>query len=146
MSRVVGSSHYPGRRPEPVTSPACLPLSPVACPMTDEPQARHVAVLPAEVLDLLAPQPGQVFVDATLGAGGHARLLAECLGPTGRLIALDQDETMLARARPRLSDLPVTLVHRNFDELPRVLKELSVESVDGVLADLGVCSDQLDAP
>jgi 16S rRNA (cytosine1402-N4)-methyltransferase len=117
--------------------------------MSDEPQAvpapRHVSVLPAEVLDLLAPRPGQVFVDATVGAGGHARLIAERLGPAGRLIGLDQDEAMLALVRPRLAGLPVTLVHDNFDRLPRVLKELGIEAVDGVLADLGVCSDQLDA-
>jgi 16S rRNA (cytosine1402-N4)-methyltransferase len=109
-----------------------------------EPSPRHVAVLPREVVELLAPAPGQVFVDATVGAGGHSRLLAERLGPTGRLIGLDQDADMLELARPRLAGLPVTLVHSNFDRLPRVLRELAVETVDGILADLGVCSDQLD--
>src|SRR5689334_11040570 len=59
------------------------------------PEPRHVPVLPAEVLDVLAVQPGQMVVDATVGAGGHARLLAERLGPDGRLIALDQDPAML---------------------------------------------------
>ena len=102
-------------------------------------------VLPAEVVAWLAPAPGQVLVDATVGAGGHARLLAERVAPTGRLIGLDQDEEMLALARPRLAGLPVTLLHANFDQLRRVLNELGVEAVDGVLADLGVCSDQLDA-
>jgi 16S rRNA (cytosine1402-N4)-methyltransferase len=109
-----------------------------------EPSPRHVAVLPREVVELLAPEPGQVLVDATVGAGGHARLLAERLGPGGRLIALDQDADMLERARPRLAGLPVTLVHANFDRLPRALRELGVETVDGILADLGVSSDQLD--
>src|SRR5262249_47184725 len=104
-----------------------------------------VSVLPAEVLDLLAPQPGQVCVDATVGAGGHARLLAERLGPAGRLIGLDQDAAMLDLARPRLHGLPVTLVQRNFDRLPEVLRELRLDAVDGVLADLGFCSDQLEA-
>jgi 16S rRNA (cytosine1402-N4)-methyltransferase len=104
-----------------------------------------VPVLPAEVVAWLAPAPGQVLVDATVGAGGHARLLAERVAPTGRLIGLDQDEEMLALARPRLAGLPVTLLHANFDQLRRVLNELGVEAVDGVLADLGVCSDQLDA-
>ncbi len=106
---------------------------------------RHVPVLPAEVLRVLNPQPGQVIVDATLGAGGHARLLAERLGPTGRLIGLDRDPAMLELAQPRLAGLPVTLVHANFDRLQGVLDELGVAAVDGVLADLGVCSDQLDA-
>jgi 16S rRNA (cytosine1402-N4)-methyltransferase len=106
----------------------------------------HVPVLPAEVLTVLDPAPGQTFVDATVGAGGHARLLAERLGPAGRLIGLDQDAAMLEQARPRLEGLPVTLVHANFDELRAVLDELQVAAVDGVLADLGVCSDQLDDP
>jgi 16S rRNA (cytosine1402-N4)-methyltransferase len=106
---------------------------------------RHVSVLPAEVLDLLAPAPGQVFVDATVGAGGHARLISERLGPNGRLIALDQDPAMLELARPRLEGLPITLVQANFDRLRQVLDDRGIAAVDGVLADLGVCSDQLDA-
>ncbi len=108
-------------------------------------EPHHVSVLPDEVLALLDPQPGQVFVDATLGAGGHARLVAERLGPAGRLIGLDRDASMLALAAPRLAGLPTTLVHAGFDELPEVLGRLGVAAVDGVLADLGVCSDQLDA-
>ena len=108
-------------------------------------EPRHVSVLPDEVLALLAPQPGRVFVDATVGAGGHTRLLAERLGPTGRLIGLDRDASMLTLAEPRLDGLPVTLVHAGFDELPDVLSRLGVALVDGLLADLGVCSDQLDA-
>jgi 16S rRNA (cytosine1402-N4)-methyltransferase len=107
---------------------------------------RHVPVLPTEVHAALAPAPGQVLVDATIGAGGHARLLAEQVAPNGRLIGLDQDAAMLDIARPRLAGLPVTLVHANFDQLRAVLENLGVQAVDGVLADLGVCSDQLDDP
>jgi 16S rRNA (cytosine1402-N4)-methyltransferase len=115
--------------------------------MNEQPEGgpRHVSVLPAEVLEALAPAAGQVLVDATVGAGGHARLLAERLLPGGRLIGLDQDAAMLELARPRLAGLPVTLVHANFDQLRAVLHELKIDAVDGVLADLGVCSDQLDA-
>lgn len=109
------------------------------------PVPRHVSVLSAEVLALLSPQPGQVFVDATVGAGGHACLIAERLGATGRLIGLDQDAAMLALARPRLEGLPVTLLQRNFAFLPEVLRELQLEAVDGVLADLGFASDQMEA-
>ncbi len=105
---------------------------------------RHVSVLPREVLEALVPAPGQVFVDVTLGAGGHARLLAEKLGPEGRLIGLDRDPAMLALARPRLEGLPITLVQAGFDDLRSVLDDLGVAQVDGVLADLGICSDQLD--
>jgi 16S rRNA (cytosine1402-N4)-methyltransferase len=107
---------------------------------------RHVSVMPAEVLDLLAPAPGEVFVDATVGVGGHARLLAERLGPTGRLMGLDQDAAMLVLAQQRLHGLRVTLVQANFDELRRVLDDLGINAADGVVADLGVCSDQLDDP
>src|SRR5262245_53912775 len=110
------------------------------------PVPRHVPVLPAAVLEFLAPAPGQVVVDATVGAGGHARLLAERVAPAGRLIGLDRDAAMLDLARPRLEGLPVTLVQAGFDRLRDVLDELGVAAVDAVLADLGVCSDQLDRP
>jgi 16S rRNA (cytosine1402-N4)-methyltransferase len=114
--------------------------------MTEPPVAepRHVPVLPSEVLALLGPRPGEVFVDATVGAGGHARLISERLVPDGRLIALDRDPAMLELARPRLDGLPVTLVHSGFDRLRAVLDELGIGTVDGVLADLGFCSDQMD--
>jgi 16S rRNA (cytosine1402-N4)-methyltransferase len=105
----------------------------------------HVPVLPREVLELLAPIPGQVIVDATVGSGGHARLLAERVAPNGHLIGLDCDAAMLDLARPRLQGLPVTLAHANFDQLRAVLNRLNVPAVDAVLADLGVCSNQLDA-
>jgi len=112
----------------------------------NQPAPRHVPVMSAEVLELLAPAPGQILVDATVGGGGHARLLAERVAPTGRVIGMDQDAAMLARARPQLEGLPVTLVHDNFDHLPRVLADLGIAQVDGVLADLGFSSDQLAAP
>ena len=105
---------------------------------------RHQPVLPAEVLHFLEPSQGQTIVDATVGAGGHARMIAERLGPLGRLIGLDRDLSMLHLAQPRLVDLPVTLVQTNFDQLPLVLEERGIQAVDGVLADLGVCSDQID--
>ena len=116
--------------------------------MSEQPDAgpRHVPVLAGEVLALLGPRPGEVFVDATVGAGGHARLLAERLVPAGRLVALDRDPAMLELARPRLDGLPVTLVHAGFDRLRAVLTDLGLDQVDGVLADLGFCSDQMDDP
>jgi 16S rRNA (cytosine1402-N4)-methyltransferase len=87
-----------------------------------------------------------VIADCTAGAGGHARLIAERLGPTGRVIGLDQDPAMLDLARPRLAGWPVTLVHAGFDQLRDVLHEQGLTAVDGVLADLGVSSDQLNDP
>jgi 16S rRNA (cytosine1402-N4)-methyltransferase len=107
--------------------------------------ARHVPVLPAEVLHWLDPQPGQIVIDCTVGAGGHALLIAERIQPGGRLIGLDQDPAMLELARPRLAGLPVTLVRAAFDQLADVLRDERVVA-DGVLADLGISSDQLDDP
>jgi 16S rRNA (cytosine1402-N4)-methyltransferase len=105
---------------------------------------RHIPVLADEVIRLLEPKPGQIVVDGTLGAGGHARLLAERVGPTGRVIGIDQDVAMIDLARPRLADLPVTLIHASFDQLREVLNAQGISAIDAVLADLGICSDQLD--
>lgn len=106
--------------------------------------ARHVPVLARESLDLLDPKPGEIWVDATVGAGGHSRLIAERVGPSGRVIGLDQDPTMLEIAKERLQVLPVTLVHANFDQLTAALGNLGVKEIDGLLADLGFASDQMD--
>lgn len=109
----------------------------------------HLPVLPREVLELLDPQPGQVFVDATLGGGGHAILIAEKLGISGHLVGLDRDPSALERAKARLvqiHDTPsLSLVHANFDRLRQVLDELKLDRVDGVLADLGFSSDQIES-
>ena len=106
----------------------------------------HVSVLPAETLALLAPRPGEVFVDCTAGLGGHTHAIAQAVGPAGRVIALDQDATMLALAGPRLAGLPVTLLHANFESLPELLANAGVTQIDGLLADLGFCSDQVSDP
>jgi 16S rRNA (cytosine1402-N4)-methyltransferase len=109
----------------------------------NESETLHVPVLPREVLEVLDPQPGQLVADATVGAGGHARLLLERVGPTGRLIGIDQDPAMLARAERRLAGLPVVLVQRNFEDIRTVLEELGILAVDAILADVGFSSDQL---
>ncbi|AWM41358.1 Ribosomal RNA small subunit methyltransferase H [Gemmata obscuriglobus] len=103
----------------------------------------HVSVLPAETLALLDPRPDETWVDCTTGGAGHTRLIAERVGPAGRVLALDQDPTMLALARPLVAGLPVELVHANFDQLAEVLAARGIAAVDGVLADLGFSSDQL---
>src|SRR5262245_58500432 len=97
----------------------------------------HASVLPTEAIELLDPKPGETWVDCTVGAGGHTRLIAARVGETGRVIGLDQDPTMLALARPRLEGLPVELVHANFDQLTEVLAARGVAQVGGVFADLG---------
>ena len=112
--------------------------------MSPDREPRHVPVLPAETLRLLDPKPEETWVDCTVGAGGHARLIAAKLGNAGRLIGLDQDPTMLDLARPRLAGLAVHLIHANFDQLADVLANLGLGAVDGVFADLGFASDQME--
>jgi 16S rRNA (cytosine1402-N4)-methyltransferase len=103
----------------------------------------HVPVLLAEVVEWLAPKPGQTIVDGTLGAGGHTRALATAVAPHGSVIALDQDPAALAAAERNLAGLPVKLSHSNFSDAPEVLREVGIEHVDGILLDLGLSSDQL---
>ena len=105
----------------------------------------HIPVLADEVLQLLAPERGGLFVDCTVGLGGHARALLE--RGAGRVIGIDRDAAALAIARGTLAEFGnrVELVHADYREFARVLDERSVAVVDGVLADLGVSSMQLDA-
>ena len=103
----------------------------------------HVPVLAVEVLEWLNPQPGQMLIDGTLGGGGHTRPLAERLAGDGFVLALDRDPAVIAAAERNLSGLPVKIALANFCELPAVLDELEIETVDGVLLDLGLSSDQL---
>lgn len=109
----------------------------------------HIPVLSRQVLELLAPQHGQVVVDATLGGAGHASLIAERLGSNGRLIGLDRDASAISRAYKRLDQIAnkprFDLVHANFDRLRQTLDELQIDRVDAVLADLGFSSDQMDS-
>ena len=100
----------------------------------------------AEVLEQLEPQRGGLFVDCTVGLGGHARALLE--GGATRLIGFDRDPAALAMAREALAPFGdrVELVHSDYRALPAVLANRGVDSVDGLLADLGVSSMQLDAP
>ena len=100
----------------------------------------------AEVLEHLAPERGGIFIDCTVGLGGHARALLEA--GASRLIGLDRDPHALARSRDALAAFgaQVELVHSDYRELNDVLDARGISKVDGVLADLGVSSMQLDAP
>jgi 16S rRNA (cytosine1402-N4)-methyltransferase len=104
---------------------------------------QHVSVLPDETLQWLDPQPGQTFIDGTLGGAGHTCRLAELVGPTGHVISLDADPRAIERCQPMVSDLPVTLVHSNFRDLVPLAAEHQWPAPDGVLLDLGLSSDQL---
>jgi 16S rRNA (cytosine1402-N4)-methyltransferase len=109
----------------------------------DRPLPLHVPVMLDEVIQWLDPRPGQVFVDGTLGGGGHTEALARRVGDTGLVIALDRDGAALAAAEQRLAGLPVKLVAASYCELPEVLAQLDVEAVHGIVLDLGLSSDQL---
>ncbi len=112
------------------------------------PPAQHLPVLPAETLAALRPQPGQTFVDGTLGAGGHAALLKQAVTPGGLVIGLDLDPAALPRAEAALA--PVAGEHRlfqlNFAGIDKAVAESGVERVHGILADLGMSSPQVDDP
>jgi 16S rRNA (cytosine1402-N4)-methyltransferase len=111
----------------------------------DLPEHGHEPVLPGQTLEYLDPRPGQTVVDCTLGRGGHAALIAERLGPVGLLIGLDADPRNLDYARERLRDVACRthLVHANFSRLGEVLAAAGVPRVHGILADLGVSTNQL---
>jgi 16S rRNA (cytosine1402-N4)-methyltransferase len=108
----------------------------------------HRPVMLAELLHALDPQPGQVIVDCTAGFGGHAVEILRRVGPTGKVIALDLDAENLPKARTRLIEVgsPFALHHANFAGLMQVLADEGVAEVDGVLADLGMSSMQVDDP
>ena len=107
------------------------------------PRPVHRAVLLTEVMEWLAPSEGKILVDGTAGAGGHTRALAERLGDTGRVIAIDRDPAMLALAAEAARGLPVTFVASPYREMREVLNDLGIIRVDGVLLDVGLSSDQL---
>ncbi len=105
----------------------------------------HVTVLLNESVDALNVRPDGVYLDGTLGGGGHSFEIARRL-TTGRLIGVDRDPKALQAASERLASFAdrFTPVHANFSDLPRILRELGIPGVDGMLFDLGVSSPQLD--
>lgn len=120
--------------------------------MPDE--LNHIPVLPDEVVELLDPQPGQVFVDCTAGLGGHAGMIAQKLGPTGTVVLNDLDQGNLDRAKAHVAsalcpDDPesanVHAIRGNFADLPAKLRAMEI-AADMVLADLGFASTQVDNP
>ena len=102
----------------------------------------HVPVLPAEVLALGEPKLGQIWADGTAGGGGHSRLIAEQIGESGKLVAVDRDPTAVERLTELLPQNCLAR-HSSYDDLPETLTELDISGVDGILLDLGLSSDQL---
>jgi 16S rRNA (cytosine1402-N4)-methyltransferase len=114
------------------------------------PSSVHKPVLPREVAEQLAVQPGDIVVDGTLGGGGHAADILERLSPGGHLIAFDRDPDAIERAKSRLdpiarsAEVQLTIVHDSYTTLPEQLRHLGIQGVDGILLDLGLSSDQID--
>ncbi len=106
----------------------------------------HRSVLLNETVDSLNVRPGGIYVDATLGGGGHSYEICKRLMHQGRLIGIDQDADAIAAASARLSEFQdiVTIVRSNYENIETILREQNVDLVDGIMLDLGVSSYQLD--
>lgn len=107
---------------------------------------KHISVLLHETVDSLMVKPDGIYVDGTLGGGGHAYEVCKKLSGNGRYIGIDQDEDALRAAKQRLSVYgdKVTFVRSNYCNIKEVLKNLNIQKVDGIVLDLGVSSFQLD--
>lgn len=101
----------------------------------------HVPVMLAECLNGLNIRPDGVYVDTTFGGGGHSRAILDCLGPDGRLFAFDRDSDAEAN---KIDDSRFCLIHENFCHLKNFLRLYGVRRIDGLLADLGISSHQID--
>jgi len=109
----------------------------------------HKPVMVDEVIRYLQPEKGDIMVDCTVGTAGHSYEIAKLILPQGRLIAIDQDEEVLAFTRKRLKEFKnYQIVHQNFKNIDLILEELGLKKgeIDGFLFDLGVSSFQLDSP
>jgi len=104
----------------------------------------HISVLPKESINALNLRQGGIYIDGTLGGGGHSSLILENLPKGGRLIGIDRDINAINAANSRLVNENFQVIQDNFLNIPEILKNLSIFQVDGVLLDLGVSSHQLD--
>ncbi len=111
-----------------------------------ENNAAHIPVMHKEVAEYLRLPVGGYCVDGTLGMGGHTRLLAQQVGPTGKIIAMDRDRQSLETTKKNLTDIEgrIHFVQDDFRNIDRILDALEIKNVDGILLDLGISSFQLD--
>lgn len=106
----------------------------------------HIPILAPEIAQLLLQRLDGVYVDGTLGLGGHTRFFLSRLSPQARVIGFDKDEEALAMARERVNDTRLTAVHASYTQAPQILADLGLDGADGALFDLGLSSYQLDNP
>ena len=108
----------------------------------------HVPVLPMEVLDYLNISTDGVYLDGTVGLGGHATLILDQLSPKGHFIGIDRDDEALSHCKNLLAGYPtpVSLFHSSYHTFKPILDELGIDTVNGILLDLGLSSLQLDSP
>lgn len=105
----------------------------------------HISVLLEESVNALDIKPDGIYVDCTAGGGGHSAEILKKLGENGRMVLFDRDPDAIETVTNRFKDdKRVTIVHSNFSEIKKVLAELNIDGVDGIIADLGVSSHQLD--
>ncbi|MBI3755803.1 MAG: 16S rRNA (cytosine(1402)-N(4))-methyltransferase RsmH [Deltaproteobacteria bacterium] len=109
---------------------------------------KHLSVMPEEVIKFLDCKPDRIYVDGTLGGGGHTGLILDASVPTGKVIGMDWDEDALEASKQRLKDYSgrLTLVRENFANIKKVMEGLNIKKVDGILLDLGVSSYHLERP
>ena len=107
----------------------------------------HVPVMSTETIKYLNPKSDGIYIDGTIGAGGHANQILSMLSPKGRLIGIDRDEEALKICEKRFSSFKnlVSLHHNSYDNIKKILDELGIQKVDGMLLDLGLSSLQLDS-
>lgn len=109
-------------------------------------EVRHLPVMRDEVVEMLNPRRDGIYVDATIGPGGHAEYIKKILGSGGRLIGIDRDEEALRTARERLTDERIILMRGRFSDMERLLLQEDISQVDGILFDLGISMIQMKAP
>ena len=121
----------------------------LVCPeKMDEIKRNHIPVMLEEVMEFLNPKENDVMVDGTLGLGGHAEAILKRIGPRGRLVGIDKDQRSLDTAKERLRPYveQTYFVPGDFRDLDRILSELGITKVNGILLDLGISSAQLGDP
>lgn len=108
----------------------------------------HIPVMLQEVLAYLQPEKGDVFLDGTIGLGGHSESILQAIGETGRLIGIDRDKNALSLAEKRLEKYKdqCNFVYGNFSDFDNIAKDLGIRDLDGILLDIGVSSLQIDNP